>query len=60
MIKMEVPSREESSFPKEKWKTLIGKCGKLHYFQKAIAKLVFPILHVNNNYDYFIIVIGFD
>lgn len=27
MIKMDVPSsREEPSFPKEKWKTFIGKC----------------------------------
>lgn len=25
MIKMDVPNREEPSFPKEKWKTLIGK-----------------------------------
>lgn len=25
MIKMEMPNREESSFPKEKWKTFWGK-----------------------------------
>lgn len=25
MIKMDVPNREEPSFPKEKWKSLIGK-----------------------------------
>lgn len=25
MIKMDVPNREEPSFPKEKWKTLMGK-----------------------------------
>lgn len=25
MIKMDVPSREEPSFPKEKWKTLTGE-----------------------------------
>lgn len=29
MIKMDVPSREEPSFPKEKWKTFIGKLGIL-------------------------------
>lgn len=29
MIKMDVPSREEPNFPKEKWKTLIGKFWKI-------------------------------
>lgn len=34
MIKMDVPSsREEPSFPKEKWKTFIGKCEYSEIFE---------------------------
>lgn len=31
MIKMDVPGREEPSFPKEKWKTFIGEYACVDY-----------------------------
>lgn len=43
MIKMEMPNREECSFPKEKWKTLFGKhtspynAEALHFRMKLIC-----------------------
>lgn len=61
MIKMDVPSsREEPSFPKEKWKTFIGKCGYTPEYLKMNRKQINPKLIpmfnvqclrcVNNNY----------